>query len=278
MPFNTFTFYIYKAVYTSYQLAKKYLAYYATASNAKGHGMHSPFVFQFIKKVLNNKDKMVPPSSIEALRKELLSNKKDIQIKDLGAGSRLQTNAIRKISTLARRDVKPKKYGQLLYRLAHYYQPKTIIELGTSLGITTAYLAAANEGAEVYTVEGSPSIHNLAVDNFNLLNFKNIDAIEGNFDTVLPRILEKQSRIDLAYVDGNHRLKPTLHYFELLLTKAHNDTIFVFDDIHWSAEMEEAWESIKNNEAVTATIDLFFIGIVLLRNEFKTKQHFKVYF
>ena len=265
-------------MFSSFQLAKKYLHYYFNASNAKGHGMHSPFVFDFILNVLNNKKKFQVPAEIEELRKQLLQDDTIISIEDMGAGSRLSSAKQRSISSLAKNAVKSKKYSQLLYRLVKHYQPQTIIELGTSLGITTSCLAKANPAAQVLTIEGSDAIAAIAQQNFQQLNCTNIQPYIGNFDYQLPSILHHLSTVDLAYIDGNHRLQPTLNYFEQFLAKKNNNSIFIFDDIHWSKEMEEAWQKIKAHPSVRCSIDIFFLGFVFFRDEFKTKQDFTIRF
>ena len=263
-------------MYSNFQLAKKYLHYYFTAYNGKGHGMHSPFVFQFILHVLNNKSGFRPPAEIEALRKNLLHDKRILTVEDFGAGSRIATYKTRSVAELAKNALKPKKYAQLLYRLVKYYQPQTILELGTSLGITTAYLSKANPSAGIVTIEGSESIAKVAAQNFSTLQVSNIQQQTGNFDAVLPAVLKQHPSFDLVYVDGNHRYEPTVRYFQQLLPALHNHSILVFDDIHWSAEMERAWEEIKNHPSVQCTVDIFFLGFVFFRNEFKVKQHFSV--
>lgn len=263
-------------MYSNFQLAKKYLHYYFTAYNGKGHGMHSPFVFQFILHVLNNHSGYVPPAEIEALRRALQHDKRILAVEDFGAGSRIAQHKKRTVAELAKTALKPKRYAQLLYRLVKYYQPQTILELGTSLGVTTAYFAQANPSARIITIEGSESIANVAAQNFSTLQVSNIQQRTGNFDEVLPVVLEQHPLLDLAYVDGNHRYEPTVRYFQQLLPALHNNSILVFDDIHWSAEMERAWEEIKNHPSVQCTVDIFFLGFVFFRNEFKVKQHFSI--
>jgi predicted O-methyltransferase YrrM len=265
-------------VFTSYQLAKKYLHYYRTASNSKGHGMHSPFVFDFILNVLNNKSGYTYPASIENLRKKLLHDKEVLDVEDLGAGSRKKSSHQKSVSQLARTALKPQKYAQLLYRLARHYNAQTIIELGTSLGITTAYLALASPSSQIITIEGSKAIAEKAQDNFQKLGITNIQSLQGNFDDLLPSVLPQLPSIDLAYIDGNHRYEPTINYFLQLLSQSHNNTILIFDDIHWSEEMEQAWEEIKQHPSVQYTIDIFFLGFVFFRREFKVRQDFKIRF
>ena len=265
-------------MYSKTQLAIKYLNYYAKASDRKGHGMHSPFVFELIDDVLNDKRSFYAYENIEGLRQALLSDQRILQIEDFGAGSRTIKENTRTVATIAKSSLKPPKYSQLLFRIVDHYQPKNILELGTSLGLTTAYLAAAKSDAKVITMEGSSAVAAIANENFTKLKLNNIELKEGNFDDILPDVLSVLPTVDLAFIDGNHRYQPTVNYFERLLAKSNNYSILILDDIHWSKEMEEAWQYVQQHAAVTMTIDLFFIGIVLLRNEFKIKQHFSVRF
>ena len=265
-------------MYSSLQLAVKYFKHWITASNGKGHGMHSPFVFEFITKVLNDKTNYPEYEKVEALRDQLLNDHTILDVEDFGAGATMDKKNRRSISSIAKNAAKPKKFGQLLFRMIKYYQPETILELGTSLGITTSYLSLAKPGVRLITMEGSKEIADVAERNFRNLEIRNIEIIEGNFDNTLSSLITHYSSVDLAFIDGNHREEPTERYFQQLLSKANNNTILVFDDIHWSGEMEAAWETIKNNPAVTCSIDLFFIGIVFFRKEFKEKQHFMIRF
>lgn len=265
-------------MYSSFQLAQKYLRYYLTALNGKGHGMHSPFVFQFILQVLNNKWGYQPLADIESLRKQLLKDKRELQIEDLGAGSRKRNHGKRSVSELAHHALKSKKYAQLIFRLVKQYQPQTILELGTSLGVTTSYLAKAAPAARIVTIEGSGAVAAVARETFSKLNLTNIQQEVGNFDDLLSSAIHHLSSIDLAYIDGNHRYEPTLRYFTQLLPALHNDSILVFDDIHWSKEMEQAWGEIQQHPAVQCTVDIFFLGFVFFRKEFREKQHFTIRF
>lgn len=265
-------------MYNKLQLAQKYLQYYITAANGKGHGVHSPFVFDFVTNVLNDKREFYAFSGIEAMRQQLLNSAAVIDVEDLGAGSSVMEQKKRKIKDIAKWSLKPGKYAQLLFRIVNYYRPETIIELGTSLGITTAYLASADRKAAVYTFEGAANIANLAGAYFKQAGLHNIQLVKGNFDDTLAPALQKIQKVDFAFIDGNHRKEPALRYFNQLLPYLHNNSIVIFDDIHWSREMEEAWNAIKLLDGVTCSIDLFFIGIVLISNDFKAKQEFVIRF
>lgn len=265
-------------MYSRWQLAFKYFRYYLTASNGKGHGMHSPFFFHFIGQVLNDKQDYPALKEVEALRSKLMQDETKLIIDDFGAGSSLADKKQRSVSSLARHSAKSAKLAALLFRVVKSYQPMTIIELGTSLGLTTSYLSLAKPDAQLITIEGSPAIAESARKNFERLGLENISLLVGNFDQLLPEVLSNLKELDFAFVDGNHLLEPTQRYFENLLSRVNNDTILVFDDIHWSREMEQAWEIIKAHQATRATVDLFFVGIVFFRQEFKEKQHFTVRF
>ena len=215
---------------------------------------------------------------IEKARQQLLKQKGIIEVEDFGAGSSVIKKNKRVVADMARSSLKPLKYAQLLFRMVQYYQPETILELGTSFGVTTSYMAAGNANAKVYTIEGSVAIAEIAQKTFSRINFSQIELTTGDFNNTLPAILAKLKTIDFVFVDGNHRKEPTLNYFQQLLRHSLSSTILIFDDIHWSAEMEETWSAIKKHPAVTLTIDLFFIGIVFINPDFKIPQHFNIRF
>jgi predicted O-methyltransferase YrrM len=240
--------------------------------------MHSPFVFDFIEKVLNDQHQYPAYSIVERLRHDLLNDPRKLAVKDFGAGSSIDKSNQRKISSIARHAAKPGKYGQLLYRMALYYSPQVILELGTSLGITTSYLSLARPACPVITMEGSPAIAAIASDNFKKLQLENIEIIEGNFDDSLDGVVNNLSPIDFAFLDGNHRMEPTIQYFNTILNKINSHSIIVVDDIHWSAGMEAAWQFIKRHDSVTCSIDLFYVGIIFFRDEFHETQHFTIRF
>jgi predicted O-methyltransferase YrrM len=261
-------------MHSRFELAKKYFKYYFKASSAKGHGVHSPFVFNFIRFILNDRNLYPEYRKVEMVRHHLVQNKFVLKVEDLGAGSAVTTFQKRSIGQIARYTSKPRKYAQLLFRLTHYYQPKVTIELGTSLGISTAYMSLGYPEGKVITLEGAKQVSQVAGNIFKQLKLENVELIHGNFDDTLPALLNTLERIDMVFIDGNHRKEPTLRYFEMLLTKINKDSVVIIDDIRWSEEMEEAWQAIKNHPSVRVTVDLFFMGVVFFKEDFKVKQHF----
>ena len=251
-------------------------AYFQYIIHAKGrHGIHSPFVYDLVEKVFQPKKKQGEFDAIEQVRKELLHDARVITVTDFGAGSKLTKSNQRKVSQIAKYALKKARFCAVLHRLAHHSQSQTVLELGTSLGVTTAYLAKALKNARIYSLEGCPEIVKIARQNLKKLEVHHVDIITGNFDETLQQVLEKEKTFDFIFIDGNHLKEPTLRYFEQILPYTHDNSIVIFDDIHWSLEMEEAWNSIIKKEALTVTIDVFEMGIVFFRKEQK-KQHFIV--
>jgi predicted O-methyltransferase YrrM len=244
-------------------------------SSRNSHSIHSPFVFDFYRKIFKVKKVELCFEKIESLRQIQLKNKLEIPIQDFGAGSRHSKNAKRTIGNITYHSSKKPKWAQLLFRIARAYNYLNIIELGTSVGFTTAYLASSNSKATVYSFEGCTSTLEVARENLQKLNLHNVDFIEGNIGETLPNLLQNIESIDFVFFDANHQYEPTLQYFEVCLTKINKKSCFVFDDIYWSNEMKLAWNTIKSRKEVKLSIDLFFIGIVFFDEAF-TKQNFKL--
>ncbi len=253
--------------------AKQYVNYLRRAKNR--HGIHSPFVYSLLDTVIYSAENREVYGIAEGLKDALLRDTRTITITDLGAGSNISRSNQRAVKNIARSSAKELKYGRLLHRLVAHFQPKEMVELGTSLGVSALYQATGNPTGRLSTFEGCPETAAIARENFKKTNTANVTLIEGNFDATLQSHLNAIPKLDWFFNDGNHRKEPTLRYFEWCLQKAHSETILIFDDIYWSKEMAEAWEIIKAHERVSVTLDLFQIGIVFLR-EGQAKQDFVI--
>jgi precorrin-6B methylase 2 len=247
--------------------AKAYLNYWLDAVDE--HSMHSPFLFDLYNNVINKEAQ--PILEIENLRSKLLKDDRMIEVADLGAGSKFFKGNNRKISEIAQVSLSSYPFSALYSRLAGYLQAKTIVELGTCFGINTLYLAKQPQ-SKVYTFEGSDSVADIAELSFEFMSARNIQLIRGNLDKTLYSWMSQIPKIDLAFMDANHRYEPTLRYFKTLLAKAHHKSIFVLDDIHHSAEMEKAWNEIRNHELVYLSADLFRCGLLFFDPSL-VKQH-----
>ena len=266
-------------MYNSFQLAWKFLIYLLTSSNGKGHGVHSPFVFDFIVHVLKGKQMNAQGfKHIEAKRKELEHSNLVLDVLDLGAGSSSGKKNQRTVSSIAKRAAKPSRFARLFYRIIQYYQIDSVLELGTSLGLTTRYLSIAAPNYGVISIEGAPAIAQFTSKSLVEEGVDNTTILTGDFKDHLSGVLASMKGRKLVFFDGNHQYQPTLDYFHAALEVITDADILIFDDIHWSQDMEKAWSEIRNNEKVSCTIDLFFIGIVFFRKEFKEKLDFAIRF
>jgi len=232
------------------------------------HGVHSPFVFELITKTLPAKKGNREHYMAEDWRESCIASSETIEVKDLGTG----ISGPRSIASIAKKAGKSPKQGRLLFRLVKRFQPKTILELGTSLGISALYMNQAAPEAKFITIEGCPETAKKAREQFTNLK-AGIEVRTGNFNAVLTTALADLKTIDFVYIDGNHRKQPTLDYFNQIRQYANNETVFIFDDIHWSLEMEEAWATICADESMHVTIDVFHFGIAFIRKE-QVKEHF----
>lgn len=249
----------------------KYIIHFFLARNTCGFGVHSPFVFKFTNNVLVSKGLYYVFSEIESIRFDLKHDKRKIDITDFGSGN----YKIRKVSEIAKYSLKSPKYGQLLYRIANYFNSRSVLELGTSLGVTTAYLAASSTEIRCTSLEGCPQTAKIAQENLKKLGLKNVNVVLGNIDDTLSGVLSDMTGLDLVFFDANHRSEYVLHYFDQCLSKVNNNTVMVFDDIYWSSDMEMAWNKIKENPLVTSSIDLFEVGIVFFNPDLH-KKHYKM--
>ncbi len=264
------------------QQIKSYLKFLFHSKNE--HAVHSPFVFDLVTKCFYDNTKHPEYEVLKSYRKSLLANKNTIEVTDFGAGSRVFKSNTREISKIAQTAGITPKNAELLFRIVRYFQPKSVLEIGTSLGLATSALSLGNEKSKIITLEGCPNTQKQAQIQLQSRsfgtnsNFQNIEFIntkfEDYFENLKPETLNSKPQIfDLIYFDGNHSKKATLNYFESLLPTISNDSVWIFDDIHWSADMEEAWGIIKNHPKVSVTIDTFQWGIVFFRAEQK-KEHF----
>ena len=264
-------------------IIKSYLNFLWNSKNQ--HGVHSPFVYNLVTKCFYDKKNYPEYAVLKNYRNSLLENKNTIEVTDFGAGSRVFKSNTRAINQIAKNAGISPKRAELLFRIVNYFQPETILEIGTSLGLATSALslglesktnrAKLNKNAQIITLEGCPNTMSIAKNQCQLQNLNNIEFVNTKFEDYLSKCQLNTEHCKLIYFDGNHSKKATLEYFELLLPTITNDSVWIFDDIHWSQDMEEAWEIIKNHPKVTVTIDTFQWGIVFFRSE-QLKEHFVI--
>ncbi|RKS92341.1 putative O-methyltransferase YrrM [Flavobacterium limicola] len=256
---------------------KSYLQFLWHSKNE--HAVHSPFVFSLLTKCFYDKKSKPEYAALKKYRNSLLANINTIEVTDFGVGSKIFKSNTRIIAKIAKTAGISPKRAELLFRITHYFQPDSILEIGTSLGLATAALSVGSKSvgrkAKIITLEGCPNTMALAKSQFQVFHFDNVNPIVSEFNSYLDDLRLSTLDFKLIYFDGNHSKKATLDYFELLLPTITNETVWIFDDIHWSSEMEEVWKIIKKHPKVTVTIDTFQWGLVFFRRE-QPKEHFVI--
>ena len=263
-----------------------YIKHFFTAWNTTGEGIHSPFLFHLVRFVMRDENSYYCFADIERRREYLLACDDELDVIDYGSkGSKQGTHIKRRVCDIAKGHLESAKVGQLLFRLVaslkeHEKRPLEILELGTSLGITTAYLAASDSRNQVTTLEGSEVVLRIAQGNWRALKLENIAWQTGNIDDTLyiyaRENLEKNHKpLDIAFVDANHTCEATMRYADCLLPKMSENGMMVIDDIHYSKGMEKAWNALKADERVTTSMDLYHIGILFVNKCF-LKRHYRI--
>ncbi len=253
-----------------------YLIFRLNSKPRKGYGIHSPFLFELYTKVIDAEIQSEFFDVIENTRKELKNSTDYINSFQFGAGSNYKNNTHR-VKDIAKAAPVSPSLGKLLFRLVNYFKPENIIELGTSLGLSSLYLAAANPDSNVFTIEGNKELSAIAQTNVKKVGLENISFICGDFSDKFPELLNGINRVDFAFIDGDHSEESTIKNFHLLKSKSWENTVIVIDDIRWSRGMFKAWKLIVSDNDVGISLDLFRCGVVFFRKGI-VKQHFNLRF
>lgn len=254
-----------------------FIRHFLTAWNTTGEGIHSPYLFRLVRFVMRDENAFYCFRDIERRREMLLACEDELEVVDYGsAGSKEGKHVKRRVCAIAKNHLESAKMGQLLFRIVNFIgqeekRPLEILELGTSLGVTTAYLASVDSRNRVMTMEGSGAVLKIAQGVWRALRLENIEWKEGNIDDTLYKCAREG--LDIAYVDANHTYEATKRYVDYLLPRMREKGVIVIDDIHYSAEMEQAWEEIKQDARVTTTMDLYHFGILFVDPHY-LKRHY----
>ncbi len=251
---------------------KAFFSFYRKAETI--YNVQSAFLYGLILNVLDNQKEYYIYSHLQSARNKLLKNERELNVTDLGVGSHSISSSKRKIQYIAATSLSEDITCRILFQLVEYFKPKQILELGTSLGLSSMYLASPSKDIRITTIEGDKEIANIAKSLHKEYHFNNITVINGSFKDKLPAILQNIKTIDLVFIDGHHDGSYTLQYFNQILAHCHDHTIIVFDDIYWSPDMTNAWQHIINNPKVTLALDIYRLGIVFLNNDL-SKQYFR---
>ena len=248
-----------------------------TAWNTTGEGIHSPYLFYIVRMLLRDENQYYCWSDIERRRALLLRDEREIEVVDYGsAGSPEGTRVRRRVSDIARVQLERPQIGQALFRIVNYMshetqRPLRILELGTSLGVTTAYLAMADSRNKVVTMEGSKAVLDIAKEQWKALKIENIEWKEGRIEDTL--YIYAREKWDVVFIDANHTYEATMRYVEALLPQLEEKGVLAVDDIYYSKEMTRAWEAIKSDARVTTSMDLYDAGLVFVDKHYLKRDY-----
>jgi predicted O-methyltransferase YrrM len=263
-------------IFEQFLTALHLVVYLIRSKHRKGHGIHSPFVYEFVSRVIFDGNRYPEYEVITAIRNKLKRSGEKIRVADVGSLSMHFSDEHRSVVRLVSRSSVNRKTGNLLFRISRYYKPELIVELGTSIGMSAIYLATGNQDSKVITLEGNASLAAFAKELFRKNNIFNIELREGLFDDQLLSLEKEYPSPGLIFIDGNHSYEATLEYYRHF-SQSRQKGMLIFDDINWSTGMRKAWHEIKVDDKATVTIDLFRIGIVIL-NDSITAGHYIIRF
>jgi predicted O-methyltransferase YrrM len=267
--------------------AVAYLRHLLTARGTAGHGVHSPYIYDFLTTVVRNKTDRGIVSSVESLRREMLLDTRRITVTDLGAGSVTKAGGQRRVAEIAAAAALPEKEAGLLSRIvmsmlairrmaerqsrkagehgARSQGKGIILELGTSLGISTLAMALAAPERRVITVEGCPVLAGIARENLKRHGASNAEVINMEFSAALESLKNDGLKVSFAFIDGNHRGTALTEYIRKIEAMG-EEMIIVADDIHLTNEMFLTWKSMAASDIAPVTIETLRLGILFLRH------------
>ena len=266
-----------------------WLRHQLTSWNTGGEGIHSPYLFHLVRHIISDENRYYCWADIEERREAMLHAPKLVKVLDYGSRGQGKEEE-RLVCDIAKTSLESAKNAQIFFRIVNWLghekgEPLQIMELGTNLGITTAYLAMADSRNRVVTFEGSEALIEMAELNWRKLGLKNIEVVKGNIDDTLyiynnraqntDRSADRTQIWDVVYLDANHRLEPTLRYFEEIQKYVGEKSIVIVDDIYHSREMEEAWKRLESVPKVTTTMDFFDFGLIFFDPHY-LKKHYKL--
>lgn len=253
---------------------RKGLLLYRRLRYRKGFGVHSPFVFSLITKVIEEKCQYYRFFDIEVMRKKLLFNNTNVIYHDKQNQGKLKS---RSVSQIVRREAIKPKHGKLLFRLANYFKSESILQIGSGAGLSTLYLTSYSHNLKCIVLENMAELADIARMATDGEAINKIDIRVGEYRKTLPKAIEEMGNLDLVFFNTQYEQQDNQWLFYECMKHADNETIFVFNGIKDNRKMRELWGEIKSSPNVTVTLDLYSIGIVLF-NKKLYKRDYKVFF
>lgn len=252
-----------------YHRVWQYVKYLITAKDI--YAIHSPFVYKLVRDCFNKQNHFYIFDELLEVRQELLKDNTIIEYTNIGASSTALSNQAQ-VKDIVKIATTPTQYSELYFRMIQFFQSKQILELGTSVGLNTMYLAQATQG-KVISIEGQYQLYQYAKHLLEKKHIHRVELICAYFDDVLSNLC-KIHQWDFVLIDGNHHYDATMRYFEIVKRAMHTQSVIVIDDIYWSKAMSRAWHEIKHHQDVKISIDLYRCGIIIFNPDIIYPYHF----
>ncbi len=254
--------------YNKFQFARAYARYLAAGKSR--WSVHSPFLYELIEEVIRKKSYDHKLDSLLQWQDSLRGNPGRLAWEELGAGKKVNKKRIKRFY---RQTLRPFSQYRILSGLVRFTKAREVLELGTGLGLSTLALAAGNDHVRVHSIEGNKALCDFVRIHSTPYHNGNIEFMHGRIGSTLALVLPKMKKVDLVFLDGNHRYHPSIRYYDLLRPYLHESSLLVLDDIHWSRGMEWAWEELSARPEVGLSVDLFHFGLLFFRQDLE-KRHF----
>jgi len=235
------------------------------------HSIQAPFAYKFFNKLKESIKASNAIEIIEQERERFFLDNSNVTGDDFGAGSKVKHAS--RISSIARHGISSRKDSIFLHEIANIAKSEICIELGTSLGIATSYLANSKSVSRIYSFEGNEVLVKNAKKLFKKLNIDKVQLMQGNIDDELPAFLETIDTFDLVIIDANHTRNALINYYQLLKSKINPSGIIVIDDIRWSTGMYAGWRNIIQRQEVSISMEFLNKGLLFFEKGIQ-KQHY----
>ncbi len=237
--------------------------------------IHSPFVYDFCRFVLLKKTTSKNKQTIDEIKSYYHNHNLPLELEELGAGKK--TTYVISTSDYLTRTAVTDKYGSLLQHIIEYYKIECVIETGTALGISAAWMAQANTSPQIHTIDGNRDLCTAAEKMFSNFNLNKVHTYHGTIIQTLPKLYSLIGDKTMIYLDAHHTGEASIEYFNMLKPFLRKDSVLVLDDINYSKDMHQAWKEIISDSSVTLSINLFRMGVIFF-NPALSKQEFYLYY
>lgn len=246
---------------------KNYIKYLFCSRHWRGYGVHSPFAFELVTRVIEEDLPYYKYGLVERVRKSQKMSKRPLvvdgresQLRDLVAGN-----------------VDP-AYAQLLFRLVNRYKARNVVETNMRTGIASMYLAAPDSKVKVTTFGNEKALNELALHYMKETGFRNVRVVQGTAEEKLQEVMGELDTLDLLFVNDCASGSDLDDRIGVCMPKTASQTIFVVEGIYANESMTASWKRLQADSRVRVTVDLFRYGLVFFKDNLQKEDYYVRFF